>query len=167
MSLVLVAYATKYGSTKEVAEAIAQTVRDTGASVEVRPAREAVDIDGFSAVVLGAPLYMFHWHRDARHFLSRNKKGLAKMPVAIFALGPMTPDKPEEFDGARKQLDKALAKQDWLKPVAVEVFGGKFDPTGLRFPDNMPAVKAMPPSDIRDWDAIAAWARSLPASFGA
>ena len=47
-----------------------------------------------------------------------------------------------------------------------EVIGGRFDPSGLHFPYNLiPALKQMPPSDVRDWAAIRAWASSLPAKF--
>ena len=46
------------------------------------------------------------------------------------------------------------------------VFGGVFDPTGLRFPDANPAMKKLPPSDLRDWEAIEAWADSLPEALG-
>ncbi len=51
---VLVAYATKYGSTQEVAEAIAATLREKGCEVEVRPAGEVRELEGYSTVVLGA-----------------------------------------------------------------------------------------------------------------
>ncbi len=61
-----------------------------------------------------------------------------------------------------RQLDQELAKFPWLKPVAVEVIGGKFDPSTLRFPWNLvPALRQMPPSDLRDWEAIRGWASTL------
>ena len=161
MSLVLVAYATKYGSTEEVAQAVAKTLRETGVDAEVRPAREVKDVDGFAGVVLGAPLYYFRWHKDARKFLDRYRHPLTVKPVAVFALGP-TNDTPKDFVDARPGLDKALAKREWLKPVSVKLFGGKLDPDGLRFPDSNPAMKKMGASDIRDWDAIREWAASLP-----
>ena len=42
-----------------------------------------------------------------------------------------------------------------------EVFPGKFDPARLRFPYSLiPALKNMPPSDERDWPAIAVWAKN-------
>jgi len=64
----------------------------------------------------------------------------------------------------RANLDKELLQFPWFEPVAVEVFGGKFDPAALRFPYNLvPGLKKMPVSDIRDWDAIRAWAGGLPA----
>ena len=65
---VLVAYASSYGSTKEIAEVISETLRSQGLAVDLRPIRKVQTLEGYSAVVLGAPLYMFHWHKDARHF---------------------------------------------------------------------------------------------------
>ncbi len=58
------------------------------------------------------------------------------------------------------QLEKELAKYPWLSPVALEMFGGKYDPASLRFPLNLMAGQE-PASDIRDWEAIRAWAGSL------
>jgi len=40
------------------------------------------------------------------------------------------------------------------------MLGGKFDPANLKFPMSLFMGK-MPASDIRDWDAIKAWAEGL------
>jgi len=162
---ILVAYATNYGSTEDVAKAVGATLSERGFEVSVRPAREVDDLQGSAAVVLGAPLYFMRWHKDARHFMSRHKEALQGVPVAVFALGPME-NKPEQFEGARKQLDKVLTRYEWLKPAAIEIFGGRLDPARLHFPHSNPGVKKMPPSDIRDWDAIRIWAEALPAALG-
>ena len=66
---VLVAYATRYGSTQEVADKIAATLRQSGLTVEVQPAKQVRTLDGYRAVVLGAPLYMSDWLKEARNFL--------------------------------------------------------------------------------------------------
>lgn len=162
---VLVAYATRYGSTREVAGVVAATLREQGLTIEMLAAREVRALDGYSAVVLGAPLYMFHWHKDARHFLERHRAALSVRPVAIFALGPLH-DEPQEFRGAREQLDKELAKYPWLTPTTIAIFGGKLDPAAFTFPHNfIPAVRTMPPSDVRDWGTIRAWASALPAKL--
>jgi menaquinone-dependent protoporphyrinogen oxidase len=158
---VLVAYATKYGSTQGVAESIAATLREGGLTVDCQPAAKVRALDGYSAVVLGAPLYMFRWHRDALHFLSRHREALGKLPTAVFALGPFHNEEKELRD-ARAQLDKELLKFPWLTPVAIEVFAGKFDPATLRFPYSLvPALKKMPASDERDWAGIRAWANKV------
>ncbi len=162
---VLVGYATRYNSTQEVAEAITSVLRASGLAVEFQPLREVRVLDEYTAVVIGAPLYMFRWHKDALRFLSRHRDSLAGKPVAIFALGPThDPHDEVEWQNSWSQLRKALAKFPWLEPVALEMFGGKYDPSKLRFPINM-LTGDEPPSDIRDWPAIRDWAGSLAAKL--
>lgn len=156
---ILVTYATKYGSTQEVAKAIAGTLCQAGGQVEILPARQVRSLDGYNAVVLGAALYMGRWHEDARHFLKRHRAALSSRSVAIFALGPLSRDE-KEWQGSRAQLDQALAQASWLVPVAVELFGGVINPAKLHFPFNH-----MPAGDARDWKAIQAWASTLGMTF--
>jgi menaquinone-dependent protoporphyrinogen oxidase len=158
---ILVGYATLNGSTQEVAGAVAEILRTQGFQVDLQPARKVRSLDGYQAVVLGAPLYMFRWHNDARHFLSQHQNALKSIPVAIFALGPFH-NKEEELKSAREQLNKELAKHPWLRPVAVETFVGKFDPNLLRFPYSLIGpLKKMPACDERDWAAIRSWTGEL------
>lgn len=162
---VLVGYATRYGSTREVAESVAATLREHGLAVDVQPLEEVRSLDGYGAVVLGAPLFMFHWHQDALRFLARGREALMQRPVALFALGPThDPHDEKEWQASWEQLNKELASFPWLAPVALEMFGGKFDPAALRFPLKQLAGKA-PASDVRDWPAIRAWAADLAAKL--
>lgn len=162
---ILVACATRYGSTQEVAEAITATLRESGLQVDLRQLKNVKTLEGYGAVVVGAPLQMFKWHKDALGFLKRHQEALGRLPAAVFALGPMN-DVQKEWDDVRGQLEKALAKFPWFAPVSVQVFGGKFDPATLRPPYSLlPAMKRLPVSDIRDWEAIAAWARELAVKF--
>ena len=164
---ILVAYATRYGSTQEVAQRVAATLRESGLEVALEPMRQVRTLEGYSAVVLGAPLYIGRWLKDMKRFLSRHREALAQRPVAIFTLGP-TRKGEQEWQDVREQLDQEMAKCPWLAPVAAELFGGKYDPAKLRFPISllatMPAspLHGMPASDLRDWTAIRAWASSLP-----
>ncbi len=158
---VLVTFSTVYGSTQEVAERVAAILRTQGLSVDLVPVKHVKSLDPYSAVVLGAPLYMFHWHKDAMGFLSKKQKAFAQKPLAIFALGPINNEQ-KEFEQARTMLDKDLSKFSWLAPVDIEIIGGKMEPAKFRFPHNLiPAMNKMPASDIRDWTAITAWASSL------
>jgi menaquinone-dependent protoporphyrinogen oxidase len=163
--LVLVGFATRYGSTQEVAEAVAETLREAGLGVDLQPLRAVRTLDGYSAVVIGASLYMFRWHKDARRFLSRHRKALMERPVAVFALGPVhDPYDAEEWQNSQAQLKKELAKFPWFRPDAVELFGGKYDPEKLGFPMKLFAGDE-PASDLRDWTAIRTWARDLAAKL--
>jgi menaquinone-dependent protoporphyrinogen oxidase len=158
---VLVAYATKMGSTKEVAEAVADALRGAGREVEFAPLREVRTLEGLGLIVIGAPLYMFKWHKEARGFLARFRQALAGLPCAVFALGPFE-DTEKDWKSVRENFDKELARFPWFSPAVREVFGGAFDPAKLSFPYNLvPGLKKMPAKDIRDWDAIRAWAQDL------
>lgn len=167
---ILIVYATRYGSTQEVAERVAATLRENGLKVDVQAARQVQTLEGYRAVVLGAPLYIGRWLKDAHRFLGRHQEGLAQRPVAISTLGPTRMEEMEAPD-VRTQLDQEMNKYPWLKPVAAELFGGKYDPATLRFPDNLLAVipasplHGAPASDARDWEAIRAWAEALPSKL--
>jgi menaquinone-dependent protoporphyrinogen oxidase len=150
---ILVTYATKHGSTTGVADTIADELRSAGNDVDILQLGSPVDLREYEAVVLGAPLYNAKWLSPARRFLKRNRPALAEKPVAVFALGPRE-DTPEAWPRCRAQLDRALAKFDWLAPVAIELFGGA-DPPGKGSG-----------RDIRDWAMIRAWADGLPEAFG-
>ncbi len=121
---VLVAFATTHGSTQEAAGVVAETLRGQGLEVDLRPARDVRSLEGYGAVVLGAPIYMFHLHQDTQRFLSRHQKALSGLPVAVFAGGPFGKGDGSEWQEVRKSLDKDLARYAWLAPVSVEVIGG-------------------------------------------
>lgn len=166
---VLVTYASKYGSTQEVAEKVAATLREKGLVVDLQPMRKVRSLAGYEAVVLGAAIYYGLWHKDAVNFLTKNEVALVQRPVAVFALGPNSTDE-NERQGCQAQFDKELAKFPWLKPVVTELFGGRY-PAKLRFPDSMVAalpaspMHGKPASDVRDWAAIRDWAGNLAAKL--
>lgn len=148
----LVAFGSKRGSTREVAEAIALKLRQAGREVELQRAGEIEDLTPYDGVVLGGALYSGRWHKDAARFLSKHRRKLSELPVAIFALGPQTAE-PEDLAKSRAQLEKALHQAPEVAPRTVAVFGGVIDPGKFRFP-----LSRMPASDARDWRAINAWA---------
>jgi menaquinone-dependent protoporphyrinogen oxidase len=158
---ILVAFATQYGSTKEVAEAIVSVLRENGIEADLRPLREVRTLNDYYALIIGSPLMMYRLHNDMHGFLSRHRQALLKLPVSVFALGPVhDPHDAKEWQDSQSQLDKELAKLPWFKPVEIKLFGGRFDPKLLRFPMNKLAGPE-PATDIRDWEEIRAWAGAL------
>ena len=152
-------YASRHGSTAEVAEAIATVLGEQGHRTDLRAARGVAGLGAYDAVVLGGALYMGRLHADARHFLVRHRDELARMPVAVFAMGP-TDLEERHVAEARGELDRALHHVPEVRPLAVTVFGGVIDPAALHFPLNR-----MKPADARDWDAIRGWAAGLAAGL--
>ena len=155
---VLLAYASRFGSTQEVAESVAASLREAGLKVDLRPMSQVESLDQYEAVVLGAAIYNAKWHAEAHQFVARHQVALTQRPAAIFTLGPLS-SSAAAMRNSRRQLDKELAKYRWLKPVAVEVFAGKYDPKkpGMGFFERL-----LPARDYRDWEAIRAWASALP-----
>jgi menaquinone-dependent protoporphyrinogen oxidase len=149
MKRLLVAYASKHGSTEDVAREIASTLRRGGNVVYVHAAETVADVSSYDAVVLGGSLYMGRWHRDARRFLDLHHDALERVPFAVFALGPSSMEKAAD---SRKQLQHALDGAH-AAPDVVAIFGGVIDPARMRFPFNR-----MPEADARDWKAIEQWA---------
>ncbi len=157
---ILVAYATRYGSTMEAAEEMVAALHEVGLEAEAIPAREVQSLAEYGAVVIGTPLQIGRWHKDIDKFLTRFRAELVERPVAVFVLGPIH-NKDEEIKGSVEQLDNELQRYPWLKPAAVETFVGKFDPSKLQFPASL-FMKAIPYSDEMDHQGIRAWALTLP-----
>jgi menaquinone-dependent protoporphyrinogen oxidase len=158
---VLLAHASRFGSTQEVAEVIAAVLRETGLKVDLQPMAEVRTLANYDAVVVGAAIYNAKWNVVAHQFVSQYQEALTQLPVAIFTLGPLSASDAAKRN-SRRQLDNELTKYPWLKPVAVEIFAGKYDPSkpGMGFFDRF-----VPARDVRNWDAIRAWANTLSAQL--
>jgi menaquinone-dependent protoporphyrinogen oxidase len=159
---VLVAYATKYGATAEIAEKIGQVLRDAGFSVDVVIVHHVNDLDPYMAVVLGSAVYIGGWRREAAGFLKSNEKALAKIPVWLFSSGPTGDgDIAALLQGWR--FPKALQPiADRIKPRDMVIFRGALEEDRLGFVEKwmVKNVKA-PFGDFRDWAAITAWAAGI------
>jgi menaquinone-dependent protoporphyrinogen oxidase len=153
----LVTYASKHGSTREVAESIARTLGEHDVETDLREAAEADSLAGYGAVVLGGSIYTARWHADAKKFVKRHAGTLRGMPVAIFALGYI---EPEQRVSCEMQLRRELEQLPGIEPVQVAVFGGRIEPAELRFP-----FKRMPAKDARDWGEIRRFAETFCAKL--
>jgi menaquinone-dependent protoporphyrinogen oxidase len=166
MKNVLVAYASKHGSTAEIAQAIADTLGESGLRADCRDVADVKSLDGYDGVVLGSAVYLKRWRGEARHFLRGHGGELEKLPFWVFSSGPVgEPDdsaKAQAWTEPRKTIEKAeqLGARDHV------VFGGRVpaDPHG---PIQKAMVEETPPEyrDRRDWDEIRDWAQSIAAEL--
>jgi menaquinone-dependent protoporphyrinogen oxidase len=149
---VLVAYATKLGSTGEIAETIAHVLRDSGHRALALPARDVTTLVDWDAVILGSAVYAAYWQRDARRFTERFREDLMVRPLWLFSGGP---------------LDRRLGKADQpITPHGAEIteglgarahrtFGGRL----ARDADVDPQVlQTHRLGDYRDWQSIVQYA---------
>src|SRR5688500_5163106 len=92
---VLVAGASKHGSTREIAKAIAEELRAAGLDADLRDAGNVTSLAGYDAVVLGSAIYMGRWMPEAKHLVERFQPQLAALPVWLFSSGLLGADDPQ------------------------------------------------------------------------
>lgn len=167
---VLVAYGTRSGVTREVAQAIAEGLSARGAAPDVRPAREVRNLTAYDAVVLGTPVHAGRTHGHARSFLTRNRQRLGEVPVAYFVVcATMQEDTPENRQRAEAFLGPWRERVPEVSPVDVGLFAGAFRcskeaPLLLRLVLKAMASKpeeAAKQAPFPDLDAARAWGASL------
>ncbi|MBI5566921.1 MAG: hypothetical protein HY870_18630 [Chloroflexi bacterium] len=194
MKKVLVAYATMAGSTADVAKAVGEEIAKSGAQVDVLPFAEVKDLAAYAGVVVGGPMIM-GWHRAASGFLKRHRSAFQRIPLAVFVTamsltqtGESTVDgvsvtideklpKPPEVEGRLKFKERYARLSNYIrpilratrpvKPVSVGLFGGRLEYGRLKWWAVLFAMLIIqaPAGDRRNWEAIRAWAASLPSAL--
>ncbi|MRS02731.1 flavodoxin [bacterium] len=157
---ILVTYATRAGSTGEIAEAIGQSIASHGFVVDVKPVLEKPSLDGYEGVVIGSAVRMGQWLPEAAEFLKTNQSALMKMPTAIFTVHILNLADDQTSQTYRESYITAL--KPLVQPVDSAFFGGKLDYKRVKFADRLIGrlVKAVE-SDSRDWDKIRGWGSDL------
>ena len=160
MTRVLVTYASKHGSTEEIARAIAHELHERNLDVDCVDVGDA-SLGVFDAVILGSAVYMGRWRSEARHFLKKHSDTLRAIPFWIFSSGPVGEKADDEIEQNSKWLEphRILELAEAAGMRGHIVFGGRLptDPHG--FVENS-MVRNTPEEfhDSRDWDAIRRWA---------
>jgi len=168
---VLIAYASRYGSTQGIGERIAAALRWHGLAATVADARQATDPAGYDAAIVGSAAYFFHWMKPATQFVQRHTGALAGRPVWLFSSGPLeTKEKDDQGRDLREFLEpKEIAEfRATVKPRDHRVFYGAMDSSKLCFThrliSKLPANRdnaLFPLGDFRNWVEIEAWAGSI------
>ena len=188
---VLLVYATRHGSTREVAEAVAEELRAAGAEVELCEASSAPAPEGFDAVVVGGPMIR-GWHRDAERYVKRHRQALAHVPFAVFIMAaslteaggddvhgvpilkdPWLAKKPRQAGKLRRKERYALPAHylgDILdacapaRPRTAAFFAGSLDLTTMNVLEKLFVlfVIGATPGDGRNFKAVREWAAGLP-----
>ena len=167
----LVAYASRCGSTGEVAEAIGQSLCHNGALVDVRLINGVTDLASYEAVVVGSAIRSDRWLPEATAFVEKNRQLLSGIPVAYFltCLTMSQPSKKNQ-DKARSYLNPEITAVPEVKPVDIGLFAGVLDYGKLPFHIRMVmklkmSSKGVSEGDYRDWGAIRHWAEGLCPKF--
>ncbi len=177
---VLVAYASKAGGTRGIAEFIGEKLRGRGLQADVLEVGSVRDVAGYDAFVVGSAVYMFHWMKEAKQFVSHNKAALSARPVWLFSSGPVGTSRTNAKDqdlldvsvSGPKEIDELVGL---VNPRDHKIFFGVLDgskltgTTGFMYRmvrKSESARESMPEGDFRDWKEIAVWVDGIADVLG-
>jgi len=161
---VLVAYATKKGSTAGIAQVIGEELSQMGLEADVRPVEQVRDVSPYGAVVLGSAIYMTHWRKQVLRFGSRYAGEFQGRPVWLFDSGPLDASA-DEGKNVPVKAAAELARQIGARGHVT--FGGRLVPeTAGRFTRRlMESGNTGSYGDFRNFDRIRGWARAIGAEL--
>lgn len=160
---VLVAYATRLGSTKTIAERIAARLETHHLAVVVLPVEAVETLRPYDAVVIGSAVYAGQWLNEASEFVRDLEAALAARRTWLFSSGPVgrqagavEPVRPTEV----LEISAAVHAKGY------RIFAGALDRravdgSDLGFADRFLARHFVPEGDYRDWREIDAWADEI------
>lgn len=163
---VLVAYASRYGATEEIAMVIGQALYDAGLEVDVRDVRTVEGPEGYTAVVLGSAVYAGQWQESAAKFLQKHAAELAKRPVWLFSSGPTGEGDAVELMKGWNFPENLRETAERIHPQEIVFFHGYLNLERMNLAERM-LIKAMraPTGDFRDWEQIVAWGQKVAAAL--
>jgi menaquinone-dependent protoporphyrinogen oxidase len=163
---ILITYASRAGSTADVAEAICEALTAGGLQVEVKPMNDITDLTNYQAVVVGSAVQGQKWLPEAMKFIQTHQAALAGKPFAAFSVCMTLAMK-----GGEKYR---WAVSEWLepvrslvKPLSEGLFAGALDIRKIpSFSDRLKfrfsvLLGVWKEGDHRNWKAIHAWAAEL------
>ncbi len=158
---VLLVYASKSGTTAEIAQKMGQSLAALGLAVEVKRASEVTSLDGYQSVVLGSAIRMGQWLPEALTFAKDNEAQLSGLPVAIFTVHMQNLGEAEEEKANRALYTTPI--KEFVKPVSEAYFAGRMLQSRLSMFEKLicKMMKAKD-EDLRDWNAIQSWTEGLP-----
>lgn len=153
---VLVAYGSKRGGTREIAEAIAEVLLGEGVDAELADAADVRSVEAYDAVIIGGALYMSRWHRDARNLLVHHAHALQTMPVWLFSSGPL------DASAGDKLLPPTTQVAGLMERIGARghvMFGGRLEADAKGFVAS--AMAKTRAGDWRAWHQVRAWAKDV------
>jgi menaquinone-dependent protoporphyrinogen oxidase len=170
---VLVAYATDHGSTRGVADRIADRLRRNGADADACAVADVLGVSRYEAVILGSAIHGGRWLPSARQFADRNAASLRERPVWLFSVSTLGDEESmfppwvaDRLRALRKESPEIAELRRLLRPREHRNFAGAiarshwpvtgrafFLATGGRYGDH------------RNWPAIDAWADHIAAQL--
>jgi menaquinone-dependent protoporphyrinogen oxidase len=167
---ILVTYASRTGSTAEIAAAIGKTLSQNNANVDVLPMQDVKDLAPYNAVIVGSAIRQARWLPEAMKFIQDHHTELARKRVATFTVCiTLAMSNSDQYRQAVREWIAPVHTH--VQPIAEGLFAGRLD--FAKLPLNFDTLKfrlvvalgIFPKDDRRDWKAIHDWADSLCPQF--
>jgi menaquinone-dependent protoporphyrinogen oxidase len=155
----LVTYASKMGSTQEIAETICRELESLGVQVIVAPCADNISPEGYDGVIIGSAIYTRRWLKAATKYLKRHADQLDCERTWLFHSGPCGEGAREEQVQAPKAVARVITSSGLPSPVT---FGGRLDAEHATGPlSKWMSAEGPLSGDFRDWERIRAWASDI------
>lgn len=166
---VLVAYASRLGSTRGIAARLAARLEANGLDAVVQEIRSSSDLVVYDAFVIGSAVYGGHWLKEAKRFVLDRRAALLGWPVWLFSSGPVgraatraEPVAPAEIGELRIAT---LARGHRIFAGALD--RQTIDSADLGIAERFIARLFVPEGDFREWAEIDSWADSIARELAA
>jgi menaquinone-dependent protoporphyrinogen oxidase len=155
---VLVVTASKHGSTREIASAIARGLRNSHLEADLKDASKHPSTEGYDAVVFGSAIYAGNWLPEAREFAEQHRETLSRLPVWLFSSGPLGEENPKP----EQNLEHLAAPLGAVEVRDHKIFSGRLDTAELSLGERLiTKMVGAPSGDFRDWEEIQKWAKEI------
>lgn len=157
---ILIAYATRAGSTAEIAARIGQALARRGAAVDVLPVTAVESLEPYGAVVLGSAIRTGKLLPEAMAFIIDHQEEFQGLPLSVFiACWTIKDTDAESVRIVDAYLDPVRAL---VTPAREGIFAGVMDLSKLKWKEKL-LMKFMKvqQGDFRKWDEIEEWAEEL------
>ena len=166
---VLVAYATAHGSTRGIAERIAERLRESGLHIDLRDLGEGYLPGQYDAFVLGSAIHNGKWLAEATRAIESAADALRRRPAWLFSVSTIG----EESSGLGR-LPSWAARKLRPEPRHVTDFRRLFDVRGHhafagvvtrgdwgRFGNVFLHAMGGRFGDLRNWQEVDRWAAAI------
>ncbi|MDD3406963.1 MAG: flavodoxin domain-containing protein [Methanomicrobium sp.] len=161
---ILIAYATRYGSTKEIAEFMSKTLSEDGYTALAKDINDITDISGYDFIIAGSAIQMGKWLPEAREFMQAFKNQLNNVPLFVYSCG-ITLNNPDD-NITRKALFATDEIKQYVSPKKTGLFAGSLDKDALNKSDRDLILLARPDcGDYRNFEGIKEWIKAIESEF--
>lgn len=166
MKKYLVTYASRSGSTEEIAQEIASTLMTRGFAVDLAPMKSNPVLAGYDGVILGSSIRRGGWLPEALAFVHKNQATLDRLPTQLFTVHMINTGSDEESLAARLAYTAPVRLLLATSPQEEMFFAGCMDTSRLSlferlFTRSMELKTGSLAGDQRDWQKIRSWAKTI------